>query len=95
MRAPFAAAVYVPGEPRPRSSAVRVLEVAARRPTRAKAPELAITFRARCDKCGWLGRPRTSRSAALRLASGHSCLPVAGGVATPVSDLTRIPWLRP
>lgn len=52
-------------------------------------------FRARCDKCGWLGRPQATLPAALKAAKGHICLPVAGGVAFPVSEWTGIPWVPP
>lgn len=52
-------------------------------------------FRARCDKCGWLGRPQATLPAALKAAKGHICLPVAGGVVFPVSEWTGIPWVPP
>ena len=92
---PHVNAVYVPRERRPGVLAVRVIEVVTRRPGRANASELALGFRARCDTCGWIGRMRSTRPAALRTADRHTCLPVAGGAAVSVSDLTRIPWLPP
>lgn len=50
-------------------------------------------FRARCERCGWLGRPQSTPPGALRTAKGHTCLPVAGAVALPVSGWLQNPWV--
>ena len=87
--------VYVPGEGPPGRRNVRVVPVVIHQPGHVTSYVPLMGFRARCEKCGWLGRPQTTLPAALRTAKGHTCLPVAGGVAVPVSGWSRVPWLPP
>jgi len=91
----FARAVYIPGEPRLGLSPIRVIKVVTRRAETGWPHLPVLSFRARCDRCGWLGRPRPNQTEALRSASTHSCLPIAGGYMVATSGLTQFPWLRP
>lgn len=87
--------MYVPGIPRPRPSSIRVVKIVARRPETGLTRDPALSFRAKCDRCGWLGRPRVDQTAAWRSASSHACVPIAGGYMATSSEVTRFPWLRP
>lgn len=87
--------MYVPGEGPPGRRSVRVISVVLPRPAQVSSYVPRMGFRARCEKCGWLGRPQATLTAAMRTSIGHTCLPVAGGVALPFSGWSGIPWLPP